>query len=332
MHFVLDTRPNHPFNEGVSSSRTIVQIPAIVERQTPVEAFARAWSALRELAGSDAIYAVVAVPSGTGDVVGSGLGVRGTPDHLVIGRHDLCDLQLSDPGASLRHILARSVPGGGLRLLDLRTPTGLVDEAGHTLRGCVVDDLAIVRVATTTLIVARLDIIRPLVEARATAADALASLPERRYVGRPDAQSRTCLNFRPRLRLVSRQDETLIQRVPGTLRLGAVTLSDEGAVGAISLRTKRGHQSARVTASSLSRGVLIGRYDRCHTAGARLALPKWLSRVHLCLLLAEDGVWAIDLASKNGTTVDGEPIAALRLERRQTLMLAGDVTLEWETA
>ena len=73
--------------------------------------------------------------------------------------------------------------------------------------------------------------------------------------------------------------------------------------------------SARYTVidTDLALGVLLGRYDRCDICGNLSWDPDRVSRVHALLLKEGDDIYAIDLASTNGTIIDGiaTPVAKL---------------------
>jgi pSer/pThr/pTyr-binding forkhead associated (FHA) protein len=82
-----------------------------------------------------------------------------------------------------------------------------------------------------------------------------------------------------------------------------------------------------LTAEQLGEGVLLGRADRCWNLG-EVPLPSTLSRVHALLLYEAEQLRVTDLASTNGTTLDGEPIRSAHWETGQLLVLGGELELE----
>jgi hypothetical protein len=142
---------------------------------------------------------------------------------------------------------------------------------------------------------------------------------------------------RPRLRLLSPPPNstdgcmsrtatgTLVVRLDGTAALRDLSPSGEGAIGFLRLPRDR---FVRLTPADLTRGVLVGRYERCElTAG--FSRNRTVSRVHLCLALDPTGLWAIDVASSNGTWEGEERVGALRLGE-QTRLTLGTAELVWE--
>ena len=264
-----------------------------------------------------------------------------TPDessHAVLGRHSNCALRLhGDPSLSLRHLLASAwvdpETGPTLRLLDLggEVPLRLEDNSycvglqadgtvfaalrGHAIF-CIFDDG----------------------EAwPQDAEEAWSSLGDRAARSR-EAQRRDGSfdrEVRPQLRLIPSvrpsQEESLtatgtaVIRLTGTAGLQDIRPGDVEAVGFLRLP---GDRFVRLTPEDLARGVVIGRYDRCEITDG-FSNAKAVSRVHLCLALDPSGLWAIDLASSNGTWVEDRSIGALRLGRRLRLSL-GTEDLVWE--
>jgi pSer/pThr/pTyr-binding forkhead associated (FHA) protein len=59
---------------------------------------------------------------------------------------------------------------------------------------------------------------------------------------------------------------------------------------------------------SFDREITIGRDDA--VAGACITIDRYISRKHARLSLEEGGLLLADLASRNGTRIDGRPVAA----------------------
>ena len=65
---------------------------------------------------------------------------------------------------------------------------------------------------------------------------------------------------------------------------------------------------AVVSEEDLSRGVVIGRSEKCHTEMLRRITDENTSRVHILVLREGPVVYAYDLASTQGTYVHGMPV------------------------
>ncbi|OIP29393.1 MAG: hypothetical protein AUK47_27590 [Deltaproteobacteria bacterium CG2_30_63_29] len=88
--------------------------------------------------------------------------------------------------------------------------------------------------------------------------------------------------------------------------------------------------SLELGVDALAGGLLIGRYERCElrTIASGDGLDS-LSRVHLCVLLDETGLWAIDTASTNGCFVGRQPFKSLKLESHAVIELAQKLGVYW---
>jgi pSer/pThr/pTyr-binding forkhead associated (FHA) protein len=86
-----------------------------------------------------------------------------------------------------------------------------------------------------------------------------------------------------------------------------------------------------VTEADLELGVLLGRYDRCDISGQLSWDPGRVSRVHALLLKEGDDIYAIDLASTNGTIVDGIATPVAQLGPEAVIELAKGNRVFWRT-
>lgn len=274
------------------------------------------------------VLAAVSVVSGNVCLVQVGSS-GGLPVDVVVGRHSGCDLILGeDPSVALRHALVRFSSreqfGMRVRILELDSSLGLRDERGAPVKGLVADGSTYLRIGRYHLFAS------PLTAFEGEQAD----YPPRRVHGACflDIQPipRRPLRLRPRLRLVGvgHTSETRFWQIEG--RICSTTLAEHGddAIGSIILVGPERDVCARLTTNDLRRGVLVGRYERCQVALGEAFGCLEVSRVHLCLLLDEDGLWAIDLASTNGTTVDGQQGRTAMLGRTADIRL-GAVQLRW---
>jgi hypothetical protein len=269
------------------------------------------------------------------------LSVEGCTD-AIAGRHDRCHLVLpEDPTVALRHLLVRAyIDGDGrprVRLLDLCSRTGFQDEQARPCTGLSSDGHLFARVGTYHLLALLHDgEVWP-----DSAEEAWDALPERRVLEARPAQARAAepLQVRPRLELLRqasgghfRRHETTITRMQGPSHLQELDAGPEPrseVEGALVFPLPGGDLSVQLSAEALSVGVLVGRYERCQLRTRKLLSSTSISRVHLCLLLDETGLWCIDTASSNGTTCDGRVLRSQRLGEAATLTLARCLEARW---
>ena len=233
---------------------------------------------------------------------------------LVVGRHGRADLFLSDDeGVSLRHLLVFVEPATSwstvrYRVLDLRSGTGFTDELGRRFAGIAADGPAMIRCGHYALIALTTSGDDQLPDAPAAA---WASLPERVYAEERTAEPDRWMRRRPVApRRVSRI--TSLSLVASMRDVASREL--DPPIAWLDLASTRGHARLPLTDRTLSRGLLLGRDDRCD--GASVLGDDNLSRCHLLLLGAGDATWAIDVSSTNGTQlVRGEERRALGLAR-----------------
>ena len=115
----------------------------------------------------------------------------------------------------------------------------------------------------------------------------------------------------------------------------ALVLSHEEpppAGGALLLRTRLGVHRVEVTDDELRRGLLIGRSRRC-VLGRGFDENDGLSRVHALVIALDDGVYALDLASRYGLRDVSRPsrlIPASRLDDGVGCLVYGAGHLTYE--
>jgi hypothetical protein len=231
--------------------------------------------------------------------------------HLILGRHERCDVVLSrDTDVSLRHLLVRATrgPGGELRLraIDLRSRCGLLSEDGRRCEAIASRGPLFLQVGSYVLFL----------------------FPTGPSV-RPwshDAEE-TWRGFAPRSQEILPPPQPLKSRAapaPGAVRLATITIQSSSAQAGDLTSTHA------VWSDQLERGILLGRDDRCSHGGAD---EGSLSRVHLVLLSVDDEVWAIDTASTNGTrSLHSSPFRQLLLVGETQLILADALALRWAPA
>lgn len=251
------------------------------------------------------------------------------PVDVVLGRHAQCDMVLDDdPGVSLRHVIARFYHQDGalrVRFLDLQSRTGLIDENGHPRSSLISTRHLFVRFARHHLFAVRHD-------GRIWRMDpdeAWAALPARELIEAAPVEMtpRREPSIRPQLHLEDNPGETtFITSVSGSSFLQTQRPSRAGTVGTITFEGR----AIDVSPEQLAGGVLIGRYERCLIETLHGEDNDAISRVHVCLLLDETGLWLIDTASTNGTWVQGESVRTYPLRRYTPFRLASGFQISWQ--
>ena len=229
--------------------------------------------------------------------------------HLVLGRHERCDVVLSrDPDVSLRHLLVRATrsPTGGIRLraIDLRSRVGLLAEDGRRCEAMAADGTLVMKIGSYTLFL----------------------LPTGPGIGQwPGDADETWRSFQGCPAEILPPAQPLKSRsapAPGAVKLATITIQSSSPQAG-DLTTMHA-----VWSDQLERGILVGRDDRCSHGGVD---EGNLSRVHLVLLSVEGEVWGIDTASTNGTRVlHGQPFRQFRLSGEVHLVLADTLHLRWQ--
>ena len=228
--------------------------------------------------------------------------------HLILGRHERCDVVLSrDTEVSLRHLLLRATRGPHgqihLRAIDLRSRVGLLSEDGKRCEAIASKGALFLQVASYVLLL----------------------LPTGPGV-RPwtnDADE-TWRGFAPRNQEILPPPQPLKSRAApsaAAVRLASITISSNSPQAGDLTSTHA------VWSDQLERGILVGRDDRCSHGGLE---EGNLSRVHLVLLSVDEEVWAIDTASTNGSRVQGGPaFRQLLLSGDTQVVLADALALRW---
>ncbi len=228
--------------------------------------------------------------------------------HLMVGRHERCDVVLSrDSDVSLRHMLIRATRGPHgqihLRAIDLRSRVGLLSEDGKRCEAIASKGALFLQVASYVLFLLPTG---PGIKPWASDADA------------------TWRGFAPRDQEILPPPQPLKSRAApaaGSVRLATITIQSSSPQAGDLTSTHA------VWSDQLQRGILLGRDDRCSHGGVE---EGNLSRVHLVLLSVDDEVWAIDTASTNGTRVyNGPPFRQLLLTGETQLLLADALALRW---
>jgi len=322
--------------------------PGHLPQRTAIQRLTQLWPQVhRAIAGGVGPgVAVVAVDTSRDRVAGS-MWIAAKPGAInagIVGRHGQCDLFLDGDGSmSLRHLVvivdpARDWggPGGAdvrYRLLDLRTSTAFADEDGRRLEAITALGPAFVRVGRYLLYCFPTGV----EDWPADASAALAAMPERIYIEDRDAEPDQWARRRPsRLAEGSKIHDpmlssmrTQVTAVPGPSRAQLAHDDGQPAMGRLELRSRLGADSVPVGELSAQRGILLGRYSRCDTAGATSLALERISRVHVLVVAIDGDLWMIDVASTNGMSTDGHTVRVQAMRHDTDVELGGVGTVRW---
>lgn len=314
------------------------------QREAHREAFVRAWPRVRPAVSAFGRAGFVLVAqrwrSGTG-LLETARCLElplddGQSAHRIVGRHTRADLVLrGDHTVSLRHLLVTAWSEDGqpaIRVLDTGTEGRFLTELGVDVAAMKADGTCFWSVGTWNLMAIYTE---PDQDWPEDPAEAWAQLPPRdapwipSTLGRPELRARAYPFLRGAANGAPGTSTTQILHLEQPEELGLLPPDSPLAVGALFLPDRR---SVRLSVNALTRGVLIGRYGRCGVDQDLLAADESISRIHLCLVQDPTGLWAVDMASTNGTRVDGDKVRAMRLGRQADLTLARSTRLRWEMA
>ena len=249
------------------------------------------------------------------------------PTSLVVGRHRTVDLRLKDdPRVALRQLVVLVMPGEEVsyRVIGLRPRAPLLDDT----QGQPVHAFASQGVVASS--VGRYQLFF-LPTTHGLPPDA--NLAWKRVGARVFLEG---LGL-PRSTAVASDfdDETLIQRLDMDLHLGRRLLAQGEAVrGRLVVHSQLGRADLEVGTEALRSGLLLGRYERCETAGLGAVLKgAEISRIHLLVVELGGVIWAIDLASTNGLWRKGMEERVTQLRGGDSLALGlGEVRVSWTEA
>jgi pSer/pThr/pTyr-binding forkhead associated (FHA) protein len=229
--------------------------------------------------------------------------------HLVLGRHERCDVVLPrDPDVSLRHLLVRATreAGGGIRLraIDLRSRVGLIADDGKRCEAMAADGPLFMKIGSYTLFL--------LPTGPGTA----------HWSSDPDDTWRAFSACPAEILPPAQPLKSRSAPAPGAVKLATITIQSNSPQAGDLTTTHA------VWSDQLERGILVGRDDRCSHGGVD---EGNLSRVHLVLLSVEGEVWGIDTASTNGTRIlHGQPFRQIRMSGEVHLVLADTLHMRWQ--
>jgi len=254
--------------------------------------------------------------------------VQGTRDlvaergrHLIIGRHTNCDIVLPEHDAiSLRHVLVRATAiDDGMPVLtvrDLDSTDGFELSDGSKQRTIVGSGPIVFRIGTHSIVAlpstGRLPdtLDAPIVDRASPDAGAHEVIAEPASLRNPDAIPRSS-----RITIVT-GSMPLSDRAPANF-MGEARASNANRYE-ITLESNHKRAAVRVTDRDVEHGILIGRANKCVDAGLRAILNDGVSRVHLLLVRETEGVFAYDIASTNGTFLEGTKVRCAALDDEGT--------------
>lgn len=333
--------------------------------------FGRAWRRIRlKMEDTQQDYIIAAVCDVDQSVVAIGAKLRvDSPVDLMIGRHTECDLRLDAPGVSLRQMLVRlyrdpHLGQGRVRLLDLQSTQCFLDQDGERCQSILSDRHAFARFADASLFIVQCsEELRNIEDARA----AWLSLPKSEVVApnafrfapqesvqksetepdqgpdqEPDQKNAQAQEKSQRARIDSiissavvnldpRAAVTQITRLDGPSVLdGSAPIDQQSPADLVGHLRFDNEPPVPLYMRGLVNGVLIGRYARCRF----VQHDTHTSRVHLCLLLDETGLWAIDMASTNGSYANKRSFRTLPLTNALTRIRLGadGPVMDWQPA
>jgi len=263
----------------------------------------------------------------------------------VIGRHSEADLHLGDdPSLALRHLLVLVEPGslaGALRgevrfrVMDLETGSPPRDEEGRLVDALTAEGAVFLACRGYAFLAF---VTGDPTDWPDSARDAWACLPDRVFVEERLARgSAPRPTPRPPSRPAHGRRSTVVTLVNGPSHIEYTALAGgEPPCGHLVIDAGGDPSRVSVDRDTLVRGLLVGRYARCHVNAAAPITHTNVSRVHLLLIEVAGQLAAIDVASSNGSYLVGAglerlvPFRAAALHPGQAIALADFTTvLAW---
>lgn len=282
----------------------------------PFEAlFLAHYRAIRELARSSRPgVGVVAVSTLDLSLAGRAWVARRAdrPNVLCLGRHSRCDLLLSASSVSLRHVAVVVPPvgrwPGAFGVHDLRTGHGLETMGGAPLPAAQVDRAGAFGLGPYALF------------AFATGPDE--TWPELATDAWPRfGHPVVTMEAESKGRVMLDASAPSVTAIHGPMLTSERLLAaGEPRAGVLSIRTRTGHRRVALGPRALERGLLLGRYPRCHLALS----SESISRVHALVLQVGADVVALDTSSTCGVfdEATGRRQRVVALSRGEVAVLA----------
>ncbi len=247
--------------------------------------------------------------------------------YAIVGRHKRADLRLGYDGISLRHLLLRTIRLANgdlaLRVLDLRSSLPFyVGAQQDALRSIVATGPVGFRLGPYALCA-----IPHVTDQSGELVKAPPELPAPRIsdgsavprgASFDDARWNTDITRLPEVSEVSEMSS--LDPGSSSKPRSYLTVERDGLAATVGLESEQ-----------LQQGILVGRASRCLDGGVREILSAEISRAHLLLLEEGERVRIFDLASTNGTHVDGSRVRSMSISSRGTVRLSrsGGVTVRF---
>jgi hypothetical protein len=317
--------------EDAHNNATVLAVDAHNVRASHSALFARHRTELRDIlqAHKRRGVAIIAVATGTGVAGHLWLEASEKLRAGVVGRHGQADLFVpGDSDLSLRHlvVLVRGTHDRfRLRVLDLRTPGGFDDESGERLAALSAEGPVFFGAARYQFFVFPTGGGLPWDD---DAADPWASLAPRvlsdRRVGsrplpKPDLPQRAPGGI------------TVVNVSAGPLAAAHALLGDgEPAAGHLVVGSGAFEERIAIGERALDRGVMLGRYRRCDSAGMAAFSDDRISRVHALVVRDEGEIYLVDLCSTNGVWVGDKEVRLRRLIAGEEFRLGSRTGVRWQ--
>lgn len=320
--------------DAATNACTVVAFGARPVRPTHATLFARHHQELREIVTAYGRLGVVSVAVAPGVGVAGHLWLEASSDLRsgIVGRHGCADLYLpGDTDLSLRHfaILVRASDGRPrIRVIDLRTPIGFEDENGIRLAALAADGPVFVGAARYQFFLFPTGGAVPWDD---DAADPWATLPRREY---PERYAGAAPMARPPMPVRPPGSVTVVSAAPGPVALSGLSLvgEDEAPAGHLVVGTGRFEERIAVGAVALARGVLLGRYERCDSAGLSAFADAMISRVHALVVREGEALYMVDVGSTNGMWLRDQEIRIRCMTPDDVMYLGSKTGVRWAPA
>ncbi|MEC7984358.1 MAG: FHA domain-containing protein [Myxococcota bacterium] len=243
---------------------------------------------------------------------------------MILGRHGMCEVYLSDPSLSLRHLSILLYPktGSGIRfrLIDLRSLRGFSDEKGTPLSALEASGALFVQYGSYSMFLI------PTGDNslwKNSAELAWQNFPKRVYFRDP-------YQFHAQQESDDREVTAAVS-LAGPQRVRRDRFGMKMVFGELSVFSEGRTCKIPISKKELEQGILLGRYDRCDGAEYNIIHANYISRVHLLIIQIANTLYAIDAASSNGTFENDQKVRVTELNQDKTLVLGSFGTmLRWK--
>lgn len=260
---------------------------------------------------------------------------RNATEPLVFGRHECADVILKDdPSLSLRHALLLLTQGADgkpfIRVLDLRTPKGLLDMAGRYHASIAANRPVALRASESALFVLPTNpfLVECLQKNPFAVFDKVAWMDPVPWI--PDVAVER--HFAETSDKATTPSIVSVAPPPPIDAPGdASPKSASKRRGVIKIETDARSYHFTADKRTLRAGVLVGRSGRCDLGDDTEGMPDVISRVHALFLSIDEQIHVFDVGSTHGLALEDIPIkhAALADEQPSELKIDEAVRISW---